>query len=64
MPDNLVWHFFLKRIVVSFSGKAIPAGATRFAFSNAKARAQTIATSGLLEKLSAFLETLEPLCEN
>jgi len=53
----------LKRIVVSFSGKAIPAGATRFAFSSAKARAQTIAPSGLFEKLFAFLEPPERLCE-
>jgi len=53
----------LEQIVVSFSGKAIPAGATRFAFSSAKARAQTIAPSGLFEKLSAFLETPEPLCD-
>jgi len=54
----------LKRIVVSFSGIVFPADATRFAFSSAKARAQTIAPSGLSEKLSAFLETPERLCEN
>jgi len=52
----------LQQIVVSFSGIVFPAGATRFAFSSAKARAQTIAPSGLFEKLSAFLKTLE-LCD-
>jgi len=46
----------LKQIAISFSGDAFPAGATRFAFSSAKARAQTIAPSGLFEKLTAFLE--------
>jgi len=53
----------LKRTVVSFSVIEFPAGATRFAFSSAKARAQTIAPSGLVEKLSAFLETPERLCD-
>jgi len=52
--------FFLRQIFSgvkhqAFSVGAIPAGGTRFAFSSAKARAQTKPPSGLFEKLSAFL---------
>jgi len=46
---------FSEAKVQAFSGKVFPAGATRFAFSSAKARAQTIAPSGLSEKPFEFL---------
>jgi len=41
----------LKRLVGKKLAIHFPAGVTRFAFSSAKARAQTITPSGLFEKL-------------
>jgi len=48
-------------MVSEFSAIHFPAEAARFAFSSAKARAQTTASSGLFEKLLEFLKTFEQL---
>lgn len=56
-----VFYLFLEANLQAFSAIAIPAGATRFVFSNAKTRAQTKAPSGLLGKPFVFLESSFPI---